>query len=268
MALRFGIALLCLAGAGWIMVGLPGVQRFDHLLHLTAAVCLLLMAIAIALRPLRWSGGFAFTLFLTPIAVFCIYDPHNGRLVQLGGVLFLLLLGAAMRGLFEHTPERVRDDLNSPDATDRARGVRNLRFLLKERLRPAAASSENLLAASLASEDAYVRSQAEAMRDGPPTGRGDTFEDLDDELAESLAVEALSEPAPEILEDVPGEPPESIESLIATLRKGEPAACRAALAGLISHGAAAVPALRAAADEGDPDLRVDALRALAEIAED
>lgn len=64
------------------------------------------------------------------------------------------------------------------------------------------------------------------------------------------------------------EPLRDVDTLIDVLRAGEPAPCRKAVRDLVSHGADALPALRAAAEEGDTDLRIDAERAIALIEEE
>jgi hypothetical protein len=46
------------------------------------------------------------------------------------------------------------------------------------------------------------------------------------------------------------------------LREGEPGPCRRAIDDLVEIGEPALPALKAAATEGDPDLAVDAQRAI------
>ncbi len=63
--------------------------------------------------------------------------------------------------------------------------------------------------------------------------------------------------SPEVVEERP-----DVDTLIEVLRSGEPGPCRKAVADLVAHGEAALPALRAAAEEGDPDLRIDAERAI------
>jgi hypothetical protein len=56
-----------------------------------------------------------------------------------------------------------------------------------------------------------------------------------------------------------------VAELIEDLRTGEPSLCDVAIRELTRHGQAAVPALERALDDEDPDLRVDAARALAAI---
>jgi hypothetical protein len=56
-----------------------------------------------------------------------------------------------------------------------------------------------------------------------------------------------------------------VEALIDALRSGDPDVCHRAVEELVRHGTDAVPALEAAIAEGDPDLKVDAARALAII---
>lgn len=63
----------------------------------------------------------------------------------------------------------------------------------------------------------------------------------------------------------PSRPLPPVEALLDVLRAGEPNACHRAVEDLVRHGADALPALEAAIRDGDPDLRVDAARALALI---
>lgn len=64
------------------------------------------------------------------------------------------------------------------------------------------------------------------------------------------------------------EPLRDVDTLVAVLRQGEPGPCRQAIQDLVAHGAGALPALRAAAAEDDPDLRIDAERAIGLIEEE
>jgi len=63
----------------------------------------------------------------------------------------------------------------------------------------------------------------------------------------------------------PETPLRDVDTLIDVLRTGEPGPCRKAIEDLVAHGQDALPALRAAAAEDDPDLRIDAEQAIARI---
>jgi hypothetical protein len=63
----------------------------------------------------------------------------------------------------------------------------------------------------------------------------------------------------------PDEPLRPIADLVADLHTGVPSVCDAAIRELTRHGEAAVPALERALADEDPDVRVDAARALAAI---
>lgn len=76
---------------------------------------------------------------------------------------------------------------------------------------------------------------------------------------------ALDDPDREV-DGTEGRPLEPVEALVARLRGGDARTCERAIDGLVRHGQAAVPALTAALSDPDPDLRVDARRALDRIA--
>ena len=73
---------------------------------------------------------------------------------------------------------------------------------------------------------------------------------------------------PEGTEEYEGPPPDAeahVAELIEVLREGEPTPCRIAVEELVDIGAPALPALEAALEEGDPDLAIDARRAIERI---
>ncbi len=71
--------------------------------------------------------------------------------------------------------------------------------------------------------------------------------------------------APEEGELVPGEPPPTIDALMERIRSGNPASCREAVDLLVERGAEALPALRGALEDPDPDVRIDARKAIERI---
>ncbi|MFM8979932.1 MAG: hypothetical protein ACKOSS_05660 [Planctomycetia bacterium] len=76
---------------------------------------------------------------------------------------------------------------------------------------------------------------------------------------------ALDDPDREV-EGAAGGPLPPVDVLVARLRGGDARTCERAIDDLVRHGPAAVPALQAALADADPDLRVDARRALDRIA--
>jgi HEAT repeat protein len=79
------------------------------------------------------------------------------------------------------------------------------------------------------------------------------------------SLEEQSVEAPEEGDLVPRPPPPDVDTLIQRMRSGSPSVCREAIDGLCAHGEAAIPALERALSDPDPDVRIDAQKAIDRI---
>ena len=87
--------------------------------------------------------------------------------------------------------------------------------------------------------------------------------DVREEVEATLDEQAVA--APEEGDLVAKPPPPDVETLMKRMRSGNPSVCREAIDALCAHGEAAVPALERALSDDDPDVRIDARKALDRI---
>jgi hypothetical protein len=257
---RVALAVILAMAAIYIAMARPSASLPALLPYLTAIV-LFGMAAAVLLLPRRF-GGFLLMLALIPPAAWLLTYEQSGTSWKLIGVIFLVLAGAGLRGLVRLTPDHVEGDLHSSDPAHRARGISNLGFLFTDQHGPALEACQGLLEKALTDPDQAVRERAEALQARLAARSANPLDALDDLAADALAEEALAEDPEAALEGELPQPPPNVADLIAVLKGGAPGPCRTAVDTLVAIGAPAISALEAAADEGDPDLRVDALRAL------
>jgi hypothetical protein len=98
----------------------------------------------------------------------------------------------------------------------------------------------------------------------PPMEEEDVGQPIDVREVEAT-LEEQSVAAPEEGDLVPKPPPLDVETLIQRMRSGNPAVCREAIDALCHHGEAAIPALERTLSDPDPDVRIDAQKALDRI---
>ncbi len=237
-------------GGGW-----HPINAFPFLVVL-CSLCLFLAALFAAARPLRIAGGPIVALALVPVGAMLIAVYADDQItIPLVGVILLAGIGIFLRGAGRLDPRRIASDLASPLEHDRARGMRDLRFLVRAHHQPGLGACIDLLEVARKSPDESVRTQAERIleeaggtrRPASPLGG----------LAADAAPEAAPEPA--------GTPPPTVHELIEVLHAGEPAACREAVRRLVAVGPAAIPTLRTARTDATADVRVDIDLALAAI---
>ncbi len=216
----------------------------------------------------------------------------------------LLAFGAALLlpGLVRVNPARLRETLVTGPAASRLRAVEDATMLLRVRVQPALEALEAIAARAVRDPEPAVAAAAQALRAAlggaaaqPPgvpeqtpapeatraseevrpssqaaladpdpgdesAGAWEEADEEDEEAPLDVPDEEAQDPAP-----APLSAREVVARCLATLRRGEPRACDAAVEQLVALGAPAISPFREALASAGPDVRVDLMRALAQL---
>jgi len=206
-----------------------------------------------------------------PPFVALIVSARTEALKTLIATGVLLALGAVLAALLRPNVPRAAADVACESETDRARGMQALAYLIEEEHGPGLREAVALLRQARGSQHEDVRKRARELHDRlPPAWRtgdeaaADPSPSWRDE-EQGVLPSALAPADPRVEDALPTPEPDGVEAWIDVLREGQPERCREARARLAEIGDAAIPALEAAAAEGDPDLTIDARETLRRI---
>lgn len=214
------------------------------------------------------------------------------------GALFASGAALLLPGLLRVDPARLRETLVTGQTASRLRAVEDATTLLRVQVQPALEALEAIAARAVRDPEPPVAAAAQALRaalgstastppapavpeptrapeetrpspqaasadpDPLPDTAGDWEEDDEDDESTPLDVpdQEAEDPAP-----APPSAREVVARCLATLRRGEPRACDAAVEQLVALGAPAISPIREALASAGPDVRVDLMRALRQL---